>query len=110
MPRLSRGNELVRAIRILLSPNEERRLDSLVARVRMASEVPVNLSNLLRSFVILLFAAEREIGVQVGRVMESKRPTNNNVVAIRRFERQLAQAMLQALRSYRPGRSRRKKR
>jgi hypothetical protein len=87
---------LNREKRVLLTPNEERDLNSFLLELGAALGTPVQLSHLLRASIELLKHARGEILEEARHTPGLHRPANVYRIAMATFERRLARLLLAA--------------
>ena len=103
VPDESAGVEpLSREKRVLLTPSEERDLNTLLLELGAALGTQVQLSHLLRSAIELLKHARGEILDEAQKTPGLHRPANVYRVAMATFERRLARLLLAAFRKTAP--------
>jgi len=106
MPRLPRpesrkGNpsdRRGREKRVVLSRDEERDIEQLVARMSDGMRTSLKLSHVLRAAVAVLLHAEGQLISRAESAGHLQRPSNWDPVALAEFEHELAKILSQALR------------
>jgi hypothetical protein len=93
---------LSREKRVLLTPSEERDLNTFLLELGAALGTQVQLSHLLRSAIELLKHARGEILEEARQTPGLHRPANVYRMAMATFERRLARLLLAALRGAPP--------
>jgi hypothetical protein len=93
---------LSREKRVLLTPSEERDLNTFLLELGAALGTQVQLSHLLRSAIELLKHARGEILEEARQTPGLHRPANVYRMAMATFERRLARLLLAALRGVPP--------
>ena len=88
--------------RVLLTPSEERDLNTLLLELGAALGTQVQLSHLLRSAIELLKHARGEILEEARQTPGLHRPANVYRIAMATFERRLARLLLAAFRKSEP--------
>jgi len=88
--------------RVVLSRDEEREIEQLVARMSDGLRTSLKLSHLLRAAVAVLLHAEGELISRAESAGHLQRPSNWDAVALARFEHELAKVLSQALRDAPP--------
>jgi hypothetical protein len=93
---------LNREKRVLLTPSEERELNTLLLELGAALGTQVQLSHLLRASIELLKHARGEMLVEARQTPNLRRPANVYRLALVTFERRLARLMHTAFRRAAP--------
>ncbi len=84
--------------RVVLSRDEERNIEQLVARMGDGLRTSLKLSHVLRAAVAVLLHAEGELISRAQSAGHLQRPSNGDPVALAEFEVELAKMLSQALR------------
>jgi hypothetical protein len=105
MPRLPRpesrkgtSDRRGREKRVVLSRDEERDIEQLVARMSDGMRTSLKLSHVLRAAVAVLLHAEGQLISRAESAGQLQRPSNWDPVALAEFEYELAKILSQALR------------
>jgi hypothetical protein len=93
---------LSREKRVLLTPSEERELETLVGKIGEKLRTSLKLSHVLRAAVTVLIHAEAELKKRAEGYGELTRPPNGDALALAQFEHELAKVIASALREAPP--------
>lgn len=85
--------------RVLLTPDEERRFESLVARLAQALDTPLKSSHVLRAAIAVLLRADDDLVRESRSIAPLTRPPNGSAHAIAAFERSIADIITRSVRS-----------
>ena len=91
--------------RMLLTRRESEAVERLVSNMGCRLNTQLKLSHVLRAVVNLLLNAEDQLNRRAGEALPLVRPPNGDIRALQRFEKQIGQLVLLALRDAGPDRS-----
>ncbi len=91
--------------RMLLTRRESEAVERLVCNMGRRLNTQLKLSHVLRALVNLLLNAEDQLDRRAGEALPLVRPPNGDIRALQRFEKQIGQLLLLALRDAGPDRS-----